>query len=267
MSNLIDWSSVSKVWPAFEMMGISPVNMDAILPYLKSPICIVGAGLGLNVTYLRNKGFTVSGYDNNRDMIEQAKSLRSVDIQYADATNMPDEDGSFNTVILATGIYNKMTIYEPFSEQVLIEARRVLKKGGNLVIGYFIESHSLNYVFDHLKLNTVPSNSKYFVGCSDVQSVIERFKKETDISHDVLDYISGDHAEIMEMQLNVVGDVVKQLDVSEDPESFVSDSLGFEYYDLTENDQAYFLEKVDKHFDVKERSTLQPGDVSLVVGK
>lgn len=69
-----------------------------------NPVLVVGAGQGLLVEGLTKGGFRVDGVELSPVMIEYAKSRRGLRLIEADARNMPFDDGTYGTSIIATGL-------------------------------------------------------------------------------------------------------------------------------------------------------------------
>lgn len=267
MENCIDWNAMSKVWEAYEMMGISPLNLDNLLEHVESPVCIVGAGSGLNVEFLKSRNYQVIGYDNSRPMIDLALKDRSLTVEFASADSLPDEDNKYKTVILATGIFNRITLYKDFAEEVIFEAKRVLQKKGKVILGYFTENMSLNYVFDRLKLTQVPSNNRFFGGQSSLELVKQRFLNESDICKRTIDYIFVNYTSILLDQLELVNNVENKFEATEKYDSFISNNMGFEYYDLNSIDESFLKSMFESGFSTIGNKKLTPGDVSVLIGE
>lgn len=97
-----------------------------------------GNGKFINEYFLMNPSISVTGLDfsetmceeankNNEDLTRQGK----VRFMCANAQNMPFDDESFDIVIALNTIY----FWNPI-ESYLNEIKRVIKKGGSLLIGY-----------------------------------------------------------------------------------------------------------------------------------
>ena len=82
--------------------------------------------------------------DFSEKMIEEAKTRASnfpVTFTVQDATNLPYEDGSFDTVIIANALH-----IMPNPDKALTEIRRVLKTGGLLIAPTFVYDAKINKV-------------------------------------------------------------------------------------------------------------------------
>lgn len=77
-------------------------------------------------------------------MIEEAKARASnlpVTFTVQHATNLPYEDGRFDTVVIANALH-----IMPNSDKALTEIRRVLKKGGLLIAPTFVYDEKINKI-------------------------------------------------------------------------------------------------------------------------
>lgn len=89
----------------------------------------VGTGTGEVLLKSQNKGLKV-GIDLSKDMIKLAKEkCRVCKLLAADGENMPFKDGSFNSMVLSL-VFRHLVNRKSF----LKEAKRVLKKGGELAL-------------------------------------------------------------------------------------------------------------------------------------
>lgn len=82
--------------------------------------------------------------DFSDKMIEEAKVRASnlpVTFTVQDATNLPYEDGKFDTVVIANALH-----IMPNPDKALTEIRRVLKKGGLLIAPTFVYDGKINKI-------------------------------------------------------------------------------------------------------------------------
>ncbi|MDD6144325.1 MAG: class I SAM-dependent methyltransferase [bacterium] len=89
-------------------------------------------GSGMMAEYLRrNMQCEVCGVSDRMDQVRGARErLRNCDIVYAPAGDIPWREDAFDTVLM------KMDAEEPeLAERMIAEARRVLKPGGQLILG------------------------------------------------------------------------------------------------------------------------------------
>lgn len=82
--------------------------------------------------------------DFSEKMIEEAKARAAnypVTFSVQDATDLPYEDGRFDTVVIANALH-----IMPNPDKALTEIRRVLKKGGLLIAPTFIHDGKINKI-------------------------------------------------------------------------------------------------------------------------
>ena len=265
---LIDWSKLVKVWPCYEMMGISPVNLDHIQEYLRSPLLIVGGGGGLNIEYLRAKGMDVTGVDNNPEMIRYAQQSRGIEIEFCEKRPLPFDDGSFASVLVATGVVNKITLYEPWLRRLLQEVRRVLKTNGIVSVGCFSSEATLDYAFRALKLAREPANHGFFVDAQSLEQVAERFVSSRRFDPCLVEHVFTNCHEFLDAHRRLIKNVHESLGADlATTSSYIEDALGFEYHDLEALDRKYLQKMLREDFQFIGEMALPPGDVSAVLAR
>ena len=93
----------------------------------------VACGGGIGLGFLAKKAKKVVGGDIDREILEIAKDTyrgsNNIEIYQLDAENIPFENNSFDVILLYEAIY-----YLTHPERLINEARRVLRKGGRLII-------------------------------------------------------------------------------------------------------------------------------------
>jgi methyltransferase OMS1 len=109
------------------------------LSFASGAVLELGVGTGLNLPYYPQTGTmsSLSAIDLSPEMLARAKekqqflptSIKQVDFQTADATNLPFPDGTYDTVVDTFGL---CVFEDPVA--VLREAHRVLVQGGLLLI-------------------------------------------------------------------------------------------------------------------------------------
>ena len=263
----INWSRMTPIWSCYEQMGISPVNLHHIEHYLESPVLIVGGGGGINLCHLRARGFEVEAIDNNREMIDYARTVRGVEIAYNSSETIPYSDDSFASVMLATGVYNRISLYEPFTCALMAEVARVARSGGRILSGFFPCHPDLDYVFRTLGLARALSNNRHFVGCDTLDEVRQRFLRETTIPPSVIAYVFDRFVWLLDDHLRLLQEVTATLaDRGIDPEEFVAANLGFYYNDLERQDEEYLTLQFARYFRIDAKLDLPPGDVRVLLG-
>ena len=111
-------------------------SIRLILKDLQQPILVVGAGQGLIVEELRNKGLRCDGVDLSAEMIKYAWSRRRLHLIQANAREMPFVAGAYETVIYATGVVDFL---EDFSEikAIMTEATRIVSESGQIFVAFY----------------------------------------------------------------------------------------------------------------------------------
>jgi len=98
---------------------------------LDDKIIDAGCGLGRWVAFLSRKNYKVLGIDNFKQLIERAKRFdRTLELRVADVLKLPFKNEAFD-VYLSFGVVEH---FEAGPTEALQEARRVLKKGGIIVL-------------------------------------------------------------------------------------------------------------------------------------
>ncbi len=117
-------------------VGINLDNLDPIIPLIRGPVLVVGAGQGLLVEELRHRGFDTEGIDLSPQMVEYANKRRGIKLFLIDANNMPFEKGQFKAAIVATGVIDYLN--DPIQiGAILNEVRRVTDVQGEIFVALF----------------------------------------------------------------------------------------------------------------------------------
>ena len=111
-------------------------SLRRILGDIREPVLIIGAGQGLIVEELRRQGLRCDGIDLSARMLEYARSRRGLTLVRANATSMPFVDGSYETIILATGVIDFMADLQDI-ETVMREATRIVSGTGNVFVAFY----------------------------------------------------------------------------------------------------------------------------------
>src|SRR5690349_7269757 len=105
MSNCSDfWNALAPFHAEIEDTNFDLASVRRLLPEIKPPVLIVGAGQGLIVAELRKCGYECDGIDLNSEMIRQAKLRRGISLIQADARAMSFAAACYETIIYATGV-------------------------------------------------------------------------------------------------------------------------------------------------------------------
>lgn len=116
----------------------------------------LGCGTGNYTLELYKRGFQVVGVDISRRMLKIAqKKLPNAKFIKANAYSLPFEDNTFDLVLSVTMLE---FIHEP--EKVLSEVYRVLKPGGEAVIGT-MNGKSMWFIFKRMKSLFVETAYRY----------------------------------------------------------------------------------------------------------
>jgi len=99
-------------------------------------VLVVGAGQGLIVAELRKNGFRSDGVDLSSEMIRYAKTRRGLTFVQADARAMPFGEGTYETIIYATGVVDFIGDEEQI-RVIMNEARRIINQSGNIFVAFY----------------------------------------------------------------------------------------------------------------------------------
>jgi ubiquinone/menaquinone biosynthesis C-methylase UbiE len=97
----------------------------------------VCCGTGAQVLEYGRHGIITTGIDNSKDMLKIATRNRmrqravNVSFQLADAAKLPFPDGEFDCATVSFGLHDKE---KPIRYQIISEMKRIVKKGGALIL-------------------------------------------------------------------------------------------------------------------------------------
>jgi SAM-dependent methyltransferase len=129
-----DYSSVTETWG----LAASPEQLSMMYTRYRfaadlaqgGAVLEVGSGAGLGLQYLGDHTGWVVGADYTLTLLQQARAhLPNVPLARADAHALPFADRSFDLVLMLEMIY-----YVADAPRAFIEARRVLKPGGRILL-------------------------------------------------------------------------------------------------------------------------------------
>jgi hypothetical protein len=129
------WEAWAPVWTELENFFFEIDSLNQIMSKLEPPVLIVGAGLGLLVENLKNRGIECDGIDLSAQMVARAKDLRGLDLIHGDASAMPIEDNSYNSCISASGVIDFIGD-EELIKKIIAEIKRVTVDSGNIFIAF-----------------------------------------------------------------------------------------------------------------------------------
>lgn len=118
-----------------DLIGINIRNLDPLYPFMKSPVLVVGAGQGLLIESLRQKGFSAEGVDLSPQMVAYAEKRRGIKLFHANANNMPFQDNQFASSIVATGVIDFLDDNDQI-RKILNEVKRVTASQGEIFIAF-----------------------------------------------------------------------------------------------------------------------------------
>lgn len=127
----------------------------------------VACGAGMGLGYLRKVARKVVGGDVDEDILEFARKYyreqKAIECRKLDAHHLPFPDKSFNVMIMYEAIY-----YLRKPEKFILEASRVLKEGGVLLISTVNKDWS--------DFNPSPFASRYFSALELYQLLSSKFR-------------------------------------------------------------------------------------------
>ncbi len=159
------WSTWAPIWEHFEEQYFDTDITDNIISEISNPVLIIGAGQGLIVKHLRDKGFLVDGIDLEKEMIDIAKKRHSIDIIHADAKNLPFKDRCYKTVIIASGVIDYIND-KKLIKKIINEALRVTTANGNIFIAFYQLNKVLEKIYKKIGVidqNKILHNKRMFV--------------------------------------------------------------------------------------------------------
>ncbi len=250
------------------MMGISPLNLDYLLPHLISPVLIIGGGGGLNVEYLRSKGFEVDAIDTNAAMVEKALINRHIEIALCDIEQIPAPDGHYGSILVATGVVNKLTLYLPLIETLITQCQRLLRPQGKLILGFFHEDEQLNYAFEKLKLSASPSHNRFFAPSRSCEEVARRLIRDGGLPEQLVRHVFDVCAPFVESHRALMNDVhrVAQDNACVDVDHLMAYGLAFDYNDLGNMDVDYLMRVLANRFLSAKKISLSTKEVGCIIG-
>ena len=136
------WDQLAPHHAALENNFFDLRSVRTLLKELAPPVLIVGAGQGLIVNELIQRGINCDGVDLSPEMIRFAKERRGLTLVHADALAMPFHDQSYGTIIYATGVIDFMA-NEQAVGLILQEGRRVVQQSGKIFVAFYRLSDAL----------------------------------------------------------------------------------------------------------------------------
>jgi SAM-dependent methyltransferase len=134
-----NWDQIARRWdPHREDQGLNPVRLALFAEHLSSPILLIGAGQGRVLSALRAMVPEAIGIDWSLEMVAAGVRRGATNLMPGDAGDLPFGPGRFASAIVSTGVVLPSTGPVRF-RRYAIEAMRVLRPGGDLVLCVFFE--------------------------------------------------------------------------------------------------------------------------------
>jgi SAM-dependent methyltransferase len=130
------WDALAPRHAAIENNYLGLASLRRIMPEIHQPVLVVGAGQGLIVAELQKKGFQCDGVDLSSEMIRYARIRRGLALIQADARAMPFGEGSYRSIIYATGVVDFMSDEEEI-RLIMNEARRIVAFSGSIFVAFY----------------------------------------------------------------------------------------------------------------------------------
>ena len=130
------WDALAPHHATIENSYLDLPSLRRILHLIHQPVLVVGAGQGLIVAELRQRGVQCDGVDLSPEMIKYARMRRKLDLIQADARAMPFEKSAYRTIICATGVVDFMSDEEGI-RVILNEVRRIADPSGSILVAFY----------------------------------------------------------------------------------------------------------------------------------
>jgi len=140
------WDALAPHHSKIENSYFDLPSLRRIQHELQPPVLVVGAGQGLIVAELQKNGLQCDGVDLSPEMIRYAMIRRRLALVRADARALPFGDGTYKTIIYATGVVDFMSDEEDI-KLIMNEARRLMDHAGKIFIAFYrISAASENFL-------------------------------------------------------------------------------------------------------------------------
>jgi len=130
------WDSLAPHHSGIEKSYLDLRSLRLIAHDIHSPALVVGAGQGLIVAALQKQGIGCDGVDLSAEMIRYARLRRELALIHADAKALPFGNGTYKTIIYATGVIDFISD-EKAIRVIIDEARRVVEHEGNIFVAFY----------------------------------------------------------------------------------------------------------------------------------
>ncbi len=145
------WDALAPHHAALENNFFDRPSLRRILPEVHEPVLVVGAGQGLIVAELQKRGLQCDGVDSSPEMIRYAKLRRGLALIQADAKALPLKNGSYRTIIYATGVIDFIGD-DAAIKLILDEAKRIVSPAGHIFVAFYRMSAALENFLSRLGL-------------------------------------------------------------------------------------------------------------------
>jgi len=130
------WDALSPHHATIEDNYLDIRSVRRMVHELREPVLVVGAGQGLILGELRKQGLQCDGVDFSPEMIRYAKSRRGLNLFEADARALPFGEGSYGTILYATGVIDFIADEQTIGA-ILKEGRRVVPASGPHFVAFY----------------------------------------------------------------------------------------------------------------------------------
>ena len=145
------WDALAPHHAAIENNYFDLPSLRRILPEIREPVLVVGAGQGLIVAELQKRGLQCDGVDFSSEMIRYAKLRRGLSLIQADAKAMPLKAGAYQTIIYATGVVDFIGD-EAEIKRIMDEAARIVSPTGSIFVAFYRASAAVENLLTALGL-------------------------------------------------------------------------------------------------------------------
>ena len=145
------WDALAPYHASIENNYFDVPSLQRIIGDVDEPVLVIGAGQGLIVEALMQRGLKVDGVDISAEMIRYAALRRKISLVNADARALPFGEGSYDTIIYATGVVDFIDDDSAIQE-MFHEARRILIPSGKIFVAFFRMSAPLESFLTRLGL-------------------------------------------------------------------------------------------------------------------
>ncbi len=136
------WDALAPHHSAIENSYLDLRSLRRILPEVRQPVLVVGAGQGLLLEELKKKGFQSDGVDLSPVMVRYASLRRGLTLVEADARAMPFGEGAYSTIIYATGVIDFIADEQDI-RPILDEGKRIAGPSGKIFVAFYRLSPAL----------------------------------------------------------------------------------------------------------------------------